>query len=1048
MMKKDILYTVKGPSKGSKGNLFFGGGFANYSYGSTQFNPNPGGNAQTTGLGKDSGSSLTGSSTSIPKTNFYVDVDKLRSGNASNFGNTLQQVGAGVLAAAPDEVMDYADPLWHVAGGRHSSFGDSMGNLGKNTFKAGLSSGNPYVMLAGAGLKVGGDLVNLGWGYNIGNEKNVKDNINRLAGVKFKAGDHDTLASQYGKTNLGTVSLGKVSNGLFNHKGSKIADDLAYTQNTLADFAYRDWRNQGLNIDKNTLGNDMRNSYAFGGDMSAIDYGLAQDFLTIQKEKARNKNKMDGMNSLAFANGFGGGGCLCRPYCKGGTLFALGGDVQMNGADYSTGLTHVDAGSSHELNPNEGVQMGVDPEGVPNLVEEGEAIFNDYVYSNRIQLDEEAKERLHFGKKQDITYAEAAKKLEREIQERPNDPISKAGFKVQMEQLAEEQEKQKAEMEATRAREAFEALSPEEQVAVMDNLTEMRDAQAAQEEAMAQETAQQQMSPEEAAMMQQQAMEGQAAALQQSTQPMAGMGAEAVAPQEAPDMMAEGGNLFAKGSQMRNTGSWKKGTQAENWSAYTRAGLEDYLKGIIERINNAKDATAKEAIRKEAIETVNGIQKAYANAYQANLSPSEMKEAVEGLQQAFQKAGGNKYFSKIAENINLPKGANTKDREESGWVDGYWGPRTSIRNWGTTEYGDIDYSGIADLARQAGMTYAPMVDMTYGDKYQLYGLGMLPATTVTPGVRTVGYSKIGQTSPIEQKMVMDENGLANVITTPVPTEEVLRAREDAERKAQTGKAAGTGADDLEPVPVYRDERLRYAGLLGPAVGLGMQMAGIGKPDTRSLQQVAEDFARNTPELATYKPIGNYMRYRPIDIWAEQAALNAQSRATDRAISNTSNPAKMAGLVANGLNSQIASGDALRKDTAANLAQNMQVENFNKGTDMFNAEAFNRTSATNAEMRNRYNQYLSQLRMGSAQAKMAADSDWYQGIYGNVGSLFKGISDLGRENAQHNMIAEMAANGIFGPMSPSTWIGKHGRYLTWRPKQNSACKGGKISKRKG
>ena len=60
-----------------------------------------------------------------------------------------------------------------------------------------------------------------------------------------------------------------------------------------------------------------------------------------------------------------------------GTLFAIGGDLQSHGSDWSTKAMHINAGGSHEENENDGVQIGTDSEGVPNLVEEGEIIFDD-----------------------------------------------------------------------------------------------------------------------------------------------------------------------------------------------------------------------------------------------------------------------------------------------------------------------------------------------------------------------------------------------------------------------------------------------------------------------------------------------------------------------------------------------------------------------------------------------------------------------------------------------------------------------------------------------
>lgn len=120
-------------------------------------------------------------------------------------------------------------------------------------------------------------------------------------------------------------------------------------------------------------------------------------------------------------------------------LKAFGGDLATNASDFATGLTHIEAGGSHEENPYEGIQVGVDSEGVPNLVEEGETIFNDYVYSNRIEVPKEAQKWLGV-KGKNLTFAEASKQLEEEIKERPNDPVSLASLKVQMERLEKEQE--------------------------------------------------------------------------------------------------------------------------------------------------------------------------------------------------------------------------------------------------------------------------------------------------------------------------------------------------------------------------------------------------------------------------------------------------------------------------------------------------------------------------------------------------------------------------------------------------------------------------------
>lgn len=120
---------------------------------------------------------------------------------------------------------------------------------------------------------------------------------------------------------------------------------------------------------------------------------------------------------------------------------AFGGDLNTNGGEFSNGVSVVGNGGTHEQNPNNGVQVGVDRNGVPNLVEEGEVIYNDFVFSNRIPLPEELRKKYKLKGK---TFANAAKALQKESQERPNDPISQRGLKRSMERLAAAQEELKA----------------------------------------------------------------------------------------------------------------------------------------------------------------------------------------------------------------------------------------------------------------------------------------------------------------------------------------------------------------------------------------------------------------------------------------------------------------------------------------------------------------------------------------------------------------------------------------------------------------------------
>ena len=140
-------------------------------------------------------------------------------------------------------------------------------------------------------------------------------------------------------------------------------------------------------------------------------------------------------------------------YPKGETFKALGGylkgrynmlESQTHGGDFSNGVTFINNGGTHEQNPFEGVPMGIAPDGQPNLVEEGEVLYNDYVFSNRLHpTDKELKESNLPKKYKGHTFALIAEDMSKESAERPNDPISKRGLEASLGKLASLQEEQR-----------------------------------------------------------------------------------------------------------------------------------------------------------------------------------------------------------------------------------------------------------------------------------------------------------------------------------------------------------------------------------------------------------------------------------------------------------------------------------------------------------------------------------------------------------------------------------------------------------------------------
>lgn len=181
----------------------------------------------------------------------------------------------------------------------------------------------------------------------------------------------------------------------------------------------RELANTGQALKKQQLNTAPVNPYAFGG---ALEYNFIQQSLMNQQDRINSQTSRITSMPNSFYN-----------------EFALGGN--RNGGYFSNGLTYIGEGGTHEQNPYEGVLIGYDEEGTPNLVEEGEYIWNDYVFSNRTKVPKEVKNAFGLGGKKDgYTFAEAVDFLQKESEERPNDPISKQGLTANLYKLMSLQE--------------------------------------------------------------------------------------------------------------------------------------------------------------------------------------------------------------------------------------------------------------------------------------------------------------------------------------------------------------------------------------------------------------------------------------------------------------------------------------------------------------------------------------------------------------------------------------------------------------------------------
>lgn len=157
------------------------------------------------------------------------------------------------------------------------------------------------------------------------------------------------------------------------------------------------------------------------------------------------------------------------------------GKFETHGGTFTPqGYIRVNEGGKHDDNPNGGVQLGTDQQGIPNMVEEDEVIYDDYVYSDNIRATEEmlAKNNLptkYAGK----LYSEIADILVDDPSIIPNDYVSNNGLNKMLLRLAQAQEEQKTIEAQAELEEELANMSPEE-LAQLEQMLSQEEAQQGQ----------------------------------------------------------------------------------------------------------------------------------------------------------------------------------------------------------------------------------------------------------------------------------------------------------------------------------------------------------------------------------------------------------------------------------------------------------------------------------------------------------------------------------------------------------------------------------------
>lgn len=365
-----------------------------------------------------------------------------------NLGNAFN---SGALSPAISAASSIAGQ--GISGGLSSGVGSAMQGLGSI---AGAIPG-PWGAIAGAGLNVLGGLANRAFGSQI-NEQAVQEARTANAqqsNMRFAASNTTDLLNQSNFGLLNSVSKSDIGkDGWFSNKAKRLTNEINRQRDFANQLAIANFGLAADNLDEQNNLNTLANYAAYGGPLTMRYTGTMSPFGNTFADggnihiKPENRGKFTRLKertgkSSTWYKEHG------TPEQKKMATFALnarkwkhafGGSLLTNGAEWNNGLTIVGNGGTHEENPMEGVQMGMDAEGTPNLVEEGEVIFDDYVFSDRMNVPNSMRSSLGLSKGKDLTFAKAAKKLSKEAEERPNDPISERGLISSMVKLQQAQE--------------------------------------------------------------------------------------------------------------------------------------------------------------------------------------------------------------------------------------------------------------------------------------------------------------------------------------------------------------------------------------------------------------------------------------------------------------------------------------------------------------------------------------------------------------------------------------------------------------------------------
>lgn len=578
---------------------------------------------------------------------------------------------------------------------------------------------------------------------------------------------------------------------------------------------------------------------------------------------------------------------------------ADGGSLFTNGGQFDNGVTYIDEGGTHEENMYDGVPQGIAPDGNPNLVEEGEVIYNDYVYSNRLKPDKKLLEAYNLPSKyKNKTFAEIANDLSKESKERQYDPISKRGLEDNMSKLQQAQDK-------------FKEIRKQKQLdQLMSKLTD-------EDLSLLSEMAQQQQ-PQQT-MFDLGGIETLASNIQGFD----------VQPIQTPDVQQVSNTLT---NTVNNTAS-----KPFNLSYLNNDNISEQIADTLGQITGAIASAAKQN-NAESYRNLNkkGIVPAFAEG--GHLFDDGGNEQKDFLRQLSEDFASNLY----------------QKEEEKGLAD-------------YMKTADSDYMKLVKTLQELEL------DDEEADNQKRLEESVRNLPTKFDFLNNIDEIKVSE------KRRKKTDPLIEYAEKELPKEINKRIKQ---QNWDTFKERLKNPEILRALPI---------GVKG-AMALSDALGWTNKTDYSNPNLITK-YTRTIGAPT----IGNYMSYNPLDPNYIANQQRQQTAATRNAIMNASMGnagTAMAGLLANSYAGQIAEGDAYRKAMEENLKQRQLVEDFNRGTNIQNAQMM--LDADKANQR-------TLLDSGTQQAMMREKID--EALSGarsaNLDNFLASLGDMGKEAIDKN-----------------------------------------------